>query len=359
MITATSFTEEWIEASLKKQGITPDKNKYSFAEKMNHALLLAELLVINQLDFIFKGGTSLILLLDSPQRFSIDIDIITKTSKEEIEKILEKICQNSRFTHFEIDERRDIGVPKIHYHLFFEPQFANSANDNKVLLDIIFSENPYPQIQAINLAKDWIHTSEPLTVIKLPTIESITGDKLTASAPTTTGILYRKGKQSEIIKQMFDLGQLFDKIENFKMVADAFYQNVTKEIDYRQLSISPNEVLDDIWQTCFDVIDCFDKKESKHQELMQGIKSFGAWTIHPFRKENAFEISGKIAYMIAKIKQADYEPLKKFDSKTMKISDFLIQEQSFNFLNKKVKNAHYALFYWYKAISIIPNLSSF
>jgi len=42
MITKTSFTEEWIEASLKAQGINPDKNKFSFAEKMNHALLLAE-----------------------------------------------------------------------------------------------------------------------------------------------------------------------------------------------------------------------------------------------------------------------------------------------------------------------------
>ncbi len=358
MITAKSFTREWIEESLMKQGIRPDNNKFSFAEKMNHALLLAELLVINGLDFIFKGGTSLILLLDTPQRFSIDIDIITEVSKTEVEKILEKICQNSFFIRFEIDERENNGIPKIHYLLFFKPQFANSTNDDKILLDIIFSKNPYPQVQEIDLAKDWIHTDMPLTKIKLPTIESITGDKLTAFAPNTTGILYGKGKHSEIIKQMFDLGLLFDKIENFEMLAIAFYQNAAQEITYRELPICPDKVLDDILQTCFDVIDCFDKQESKYQELVQGIKSFGAWTIRPFRKENAFEAAGKIAYMAVKIKQKDYSPLKKFDSQNMRILDFMIGEAEFNFLNKKVKYANHALFYWYHAISLIKNLSS-
>jgi len=45
-------------------------------EKMIMALTLVEELQLSGLDFIFKGGTSLLLLLGTPQRFSIDIDIL-------------------------------------------------------------------------------------------------------------------------------------------------------------------------------------------------------------------------------------------------------------------------------------------
>ncbi len=356
MIAEQSFAEEWIKASLEKQGISPDKNKFSFAEKMNHALLLAEVLKINGLDFVFKGGTSLILLLDIPQRFSIDLDIITKSSPAEIENVLEKSCQNSRFTHFEIDEREITSIPKIHYHVFFKPKFANSPNDNKIVLDVIFGENPYPKTQEFTLAKEWIATTEPLIKINIPTIESIMGDKLTAFAPNTTGVRYGMGKHSEIIKQMFDLGQLFDAVEDFEMVAISFYKNVETELSYRQLEKTPDEVLGDIWQTCVDVIHCFDEKQRDNpntEELWRGIKAFSAWTIRPFRKENAFEIAGKIAYVVARIQYQDYSPLRKFDDKTMKILDFLITETSYNLLNKKVKYANYALFYWNQAISTI------
>lgn len=190
----------------------------------------------------------------------------------------------------------------------------------------------------------------------MPTIESITGDKLTAFAPTTTGVLYGKGKHVEIIKQMFDLGQLFEKITDFEVVVQSFNQNVIKELAYRSLDSSKTsaDVLADIWQTCLDIIKCYDEKEKQNpilQELKAGISAFGTWTISSFRKENAFEIAGKIAYMVAKMIKKDFSPLNRYDPISMKISDYLIQQQDFNFLNKKVKYSNHALFYWYQAIN--------
>lgn len=44
-------------------------------EKNIHAFHLLEKLIEIELDFVFKGGTALILLLDKPIKFSIDIDI--------------------------------------------------------------------------------------------------------------------------------------------------------------------------------------------------------------------------------------------------------------------------------------------
>jgi predicted nucleotidyltransferase component of viral defense system len=60
---------------------------------MIRALGLLEKLAESKLDFVFKGGTSLILLVEKPERFSIDIDINTTESKETIENILEDIIR--------------------------------------------------------------------------------------------------------------------------------------------------------------------------------------------------------------------------------------------------------------------------
>lgn len=46
------------------------------------------------LNFIFKGGTSLVLLLDEIKRFSVDVDIITEEDKEMVETVLNKIIES-------------------------------------------------------------------------------------------------------------------------------------------------------------------------------------------------------------------------------------------------------------------------
>ena len=348
MINHESFTLEWINA-LKKEH--PQTNiDPQLMEKMIYALALAEELGKNGLSFIFKGGTSLVLLLDAPQRFSIDIDIVTQASRAELETVLDKVCKNGRFKEYQLDTKRSYieGVPKAHYKFLFEPKF-NNPNDNRILLDVIFSENPYPQVKEIIIVNSWLSTSLPATFVTVPSIESIIGDKLTAYAPHTTGIQYGKDKHTEIIKQMFDLGQLFDKIEQFEIVAFSFEQNAYKEISYRAelLGKKPQDVLDDIWNTCIDFV------LERQDELKRGMLAFKNWSLYPFRKDEAIEVAGKIAYIVAKLKIGDNAPLLKFDESHMKKSDFLITEQEYNFLNRKVKNANNAIFYWHHAIKCI------
>ena len=148
---------------------------------------------------------------------------------------------------------------------------------------------------------------------------------------------------------MFDLGQLFDKITDFEVVTQSFQKNAEKKLSYRRELVGKTiaDVLDDTLQTCFDVV-----RESQ-PELQTGIKSFGSWTVFPFRREQAFETAGKIAYMIAKIKGNDTQPLLHFDAKTMQLKDFFIQAPDYNFLNKKVKFANHALFYWFQAVELL------
>lgn len=84
---------------------------------MIHALYLLERLKLTGLDFIFKGGTSLVLLLENPSRFSVDIDIIVNPiiKREVLEEHLSKIL-NEVFVRMALDEKRSYkeGVPKAH-----------------------------------------------------------------------------------------------------------------------------------------------------------------------------------------------------------------------------------------------------
>ena len=88
MIDLKTLSAEWIAEKRKKYS-----KDTTLMESMIYALYLLEQLQLSGLDFIFKGGTSLILLMKEPKRFSVDIDIIIspKISREELEKYLSEI----------------------------------------------------------------------------------------------------------------------------------------------------------------------------------------------------------------------------------------------------------------------------
>lgn len=65
------FTNEFIE----ERAGTNIHRKRTY-EKVVHAFNLLERLARENIDFIFKGGTSLMLLLNEFNRFSVDIDIL-------------------------------------------------------------------------------------------------------------------------------------------------------------------------------------------------------------------------------------------------------------------------------------------
>jgi predicted nucleotidyltransferase component of viral defense system len=105
---------------------------------MIHALALLETLKLTGMDFIFKRGSSLILLLEKTRRFSIDIDIITTHSRNELEQIFDLVIGNSHFEKYRLDEDRSYkgGVPKAHYEFSYQSGYNLSAN--YILLDILF-----------------------------------------------------------------------------------------------------------------------------------------------------------------------------------------------------------------------------
>ena len=361
MIAPICFTKEWLNTVKQEHpqwSINPP-----LLEKMLYALSLVELLAQYDLNYIFKGGTSLVLLLDTPKRFSIDIDIITQDTRKKIEAVLTKICKAHHFSGWALDEPRSYNqdIPKAHYQLYFDSHYNQDAY---ILLDILFEENPYPVTNSYTIDQSWLKVDKPLVPIQLPSIESITGDKLTAFAPKTIGIRYSfltdKGidKATEIIKQLFDIGQLFDKIQYFEDVAYAFRQIEEKERTYRNMSHKTiNTVFDDILETCLMIAKFEDKDTSPEmEEIRKGVKSFNSWSLIPFKRDQVQEAVGKVAYLILKIrKQETANPL--LFHETFNKSDYLIPNDSkYNFLNKKLKNIpNGALFYWYQVVKMLES----
>lgn len=305
MINEKSLTAEWY-LELTGQYKNLDRNLF---DKVTHALYLLEKLSESSMPFIFKGGTSLLLLLQELRRLSIDIDIIVPKSVKiaEINEILKNIVRTSSFTRYEEQERHLSQIPKAHFKLFYESPFNQS--EVYVLLDVLFEENPYSRLDSTDIVCPFIDTIPPNVTVKVPSIADILGDKLTAFAPNTTGILYDKEKEMEIIKQLFDIESLFDQLSTTNGVKDTFIRCAEQELNYRQLTeMNYENVLDDIFKTAIIIggRGSFDKET--FLKLENGIRRIKSHIINRnYIVEEAVVSASKAAYLSMLLKHQQDE----------------------------------------------------
>ncbi|MEN8227723.1 MAG: nucleotidyl transferase AbiEii/AbiGii toxin family protein [Bacteroidota bacterium] len=366
MINDKCFTIEWLE-SFKKQ----KKHKLiqtNILEKMIYALHLLEQLKNNGLEFVFKGGTSLILLLEEANRFSIDLDIICKTERKELEAVLNKVVENSKFISVNLNEHRSYkpGVPKAHYSFAFESVF-NTKTPGNILLDVLVEDSVYPELVESTIQTKWIEIDDEVTVTT-PSINAITGDKLTAFAPNTIGIPYYKGEDPftmEICKQLFDLSRLFEKILHIEVVSKSFTVHAEQEIAFRKdgdvkTVLTPEKVLQDIIETCLIIT----KRDTNRDEpaksnfklLQEGIRAFGTGYLMSgnFRIDDAVIASSGVALLATKLLVGDLTPILYYNGEDIKA--LTIEDQEWNFLNRlKRQPDKSSFFYWYQTVKLLTN----
>jgi hypothetical protein len=184
----------------------------------------------------------------------------------------------------------------------------------------------------------------------MPTFDAILGDKLTAFAPKTTGILYSKNRPVEIIKQLYDIAFLFDNITNLEVVRSSYNKVVKEEIGFRKLDITATEVLEDTWQACYTLAERnIESEEFNHLQL--GIRNFTNFTIDRFNIDEVITAAAKVAYL-TKLLQAEKEvKILKFKN-PLEIKDWIIEDPQYNKLNKLKKNNPVAFYYWYKSFKL-------
>lgn len=344
MINKESHSIQWITNLKNKLGRRVDPK---LIEKVIWALTLLEQLRLKGLNFTFKGGTALLLATEKPKRFSIDIDIITEHSEEEIKRVLQKIVEEKIFISWEDDNNRkhtpdaQIG----HFKTYYES--AVDGNTEPILLDLLYTPNPYPEVREIPIKHSWLSTSGEDTIITMPTFDAILGDKLTAFAPKTTGILYSKNRPVEIIKQLYDIAFLYDNINNLEIVKSSYSKVAQEEIGFRKLGITAKEVLEDTWQACYTLAER-DMKSDEYNHLQLGIRNFTNFTIDRFGIDEAITAGAKVAYLTKLIQSEKEIKIERFKN-PLQIKDWLIEDQEYNKLNKLKKNNPEAFYYWYKS----------
>jgi hypothetical protein len=356
MIKDESFSRGWI-LTIKS------KPEYSMAdpgliEKMIYALYAVELLKYFDLNFIFKGGTCLTIMFQELRRFSIDVDIITEEKKEIVEEVLSRMVSNSKFTKYEPDRIRSSvkGLPIGHYNLFYKSSFSNE--EKVILLDVLFDKNPYDTIQSIRVENDLLSVDDSEIKVTAPSVNGITADKLTAFAPTTIGIPYKANKELQIIKQLFDIGFLCNKIDNMNYLKQTFIKVSEAQCRYRNINYSIDEILLDTIGTAFILaMQNRNKDESKikFDELHRGIHSLNSYIPRSrFNLNHAIELSAKAALLAAKLKTNSLDKFPITEHLSYKPSVYPITPGIYHPVGRMIKNIpNLSQFYWHHIAALL------
>lgn len=352
MIDQEKITLDWIE-KVSKANRNADK---ILVEKVIRALLLLEGLVKLKLPFVFKGGTALMLHLNSAKRLSIDIDIIVPEKPVDFEAKLDKAAFEQGFLRKELQQRiADSKIDKAHYKFFYPPIHKTIQDEEYVLLDVLFEEVHYKNIVQLNIQSSFVpETGVPITV-DAPCIEDITGDKLTAFAPNTTGIPYYKREDSmsmEIIKQLYDIGNLADNVTDVEIIKSTFREFALTELSYRgQDSLSIKDVLEDIYQTSLCIVTRGTDGKGDFNLLQQGIQRITRFVFsESYHLDKAIVHASKAAYLATLIKN-DSVSIEKY-SNPLQMKDWVIEEPMNMKLNRLKRTNPEAFFYWYRIATL-------
>ena len=353
MIKKKCFENDWITNKHKELKADP-----ILIEKAIYAFELLGSLIDNDVKLIFKGGTGLMLIVPELKRLSIDIDILNESDSESLSNAFNRITKEGVFNRWEEDKRTlNYKIAKKHFKFFYNS--STEKRESYIFLDIVQSNYSFLNTteKSINLP---LFEVEKEIKVKVPTINSYFGDKLTAFAPKTIGIPYGKNKSMEIIKQLFDLGILFDHITSLKEISQIYKKISKTEASYRDINTPINIFLDDSINASFLICQLDFRKsiiDNYTKELREGIRRIKSYIVGgKYSLLNAKEDASKVALVASLIRddRLDIDIKKiKLDKKYLdKIKDVDLPED-FNILNKLKVISPESFYLWAIATKVI------
>lgn len=354
MIKNETFTLDWVKQVNQEQGWHRKDDQFKNLEKAIMALKLLETLKLNDIEFVFKGGTSLLLLLEKLYRFSVDIDIIIGSGGNYIEKF-DSVCKGI-FTHWDEQVRNvDEKSKTKHYRFYYKP-FVDNSDEGYILLDIYEGKSLYSQTQEIPLRLPLLKTDDKDVYITVPTIDCILADKLTAFAPHTIGIKLsaepgKRPKRVEILKQMFDIANLFDRCKDSQIIKETYIKIAQDEIEMANLKCSYQETLKDSFE--FALMIGFDGKKQKEEfaVLSKGYNEFSKFVVDlSFDKWKAILCASKIAYLITCILQDS--SIEKYNN-DIDLKQMAIENKDYKAFESYLYSSPESYYYFFKAINEI------
>lgn len=249
ILTPRCFTKEWLQ-----QQATATGTQDVVLEKCIHALTLVAALSEQGLDFVFKGGTSLMLHLNPVRRLSIDVDIASLEPLERVTEVLGRICDGKPFKSWSHQDWRDGENPPTKYFKLTYSSALRPGNEDSVQLDVLVTKSPHPVIEEKVVIADFVELEREVKV-RIPSVNCLLGDKLAAFAPKTIGVLYqpyskKTGEPTEprpirVMKQLFDVGELFAAATDLGAIASSYRQHFEEQNSYRGGKFTQEDALED------------------------------------------------------------------------------------------------------------------
>lgn len=307
MIAPHCHSRDWIEAQRESLAAADAE----ILERAIFALTLLSALSRTDLDFVFKGGTSLLLHLPKPQRLSIDIDIVCDTDRETLARVLDEVLGETPFTRWEEQDRGADRLPKRVHFKFYYPSPTLNGEERPILLDVVTEPNRITDLVEKPIRTAFIECSEE-SFVTTPSVNALLGDKMTAFAPNTIGVPLNERYSLQVIKQLFDIGQLYDVVTNTVEVSEANRSSFQAECVYRGHPLNYETYLDDIVETCH-LLCTLELRGFRETEatglLRRGIRQLPNHLIGTrFRLPQAKVAAGKAALLASILTQGDMPP---------------------------------------------------
>lgn len=218
------------------------------AELAVHCLELVAELADEGLQFRFKGGNSLLVLLEDPKRFSIDVDITTEEPRDAIDAAVESVVKrHGVFTRWQKRQHKTKPwLPMVSYEIFFRSQFAASG-ESFIMLDAVLHNTRFDTIQKTVACGDLFYCSR---TCELPSISSMVGDKLLTLGPNTLGIPLGKKKEAQRLKHVYDVSLLARRKVSLGGIRRSIESCMAQENRIQEKAFTLAEVYEDTVRFC-------------------------------------------------------------------------------------------------------------
>jgi hypothetical protein len=251
------------------------------AEQAVHCLELVAELSEGGLSYQFKGGNSLLLILSEPKRFSIDVDIASDRTREEIEAVLDAVVPKyGVFTRWERRQHKTKPwLPLSSYYLYYK-SVVTDAPDTNIMLDVQMRRSAYKtEFKPVRCGDLYVSDAK----VELPRPSSIISDKLLTLGPSTLGIPLGKGKEAQRIKHIYDVSRLAATLPDVGEMRESFRNCLKQENELQNTNSSVDEVVKDTMKFLWPAARCKEMPElSGEESLDENIIGLAPFAAHLF-----------------------------------------------------------------------------
>ena len=199
-------------------------------------------------------------------------------------------------------------IRKEHFKFYYQSPYL--GKEIFILLDVLYENHGYAKVMGREIKNEFILIENDATIVQIPSVESILGDKLTAFAPHTTGIEFeyvnnegiKIEKTLEVIKQFIDVAKLIEEASGFSDIARSFDIIVQNEIEYRGVCIDRTDVLLDTFTMALSIATRGEIYPNEYEFLLRGIRKIQNH-IYGIRLngETAYKYAGPVMLLVAQL----------------------------------------------------------